>query len=300
MSTPFEVLWNVQKVQQQQLGLDSELLNQLERRRLTDDLLMLAHEEAAELGRLAGGYKRHILRASEAAPGAIANECADLLKTVLALALTNGLSVEDLVQAFHDKTAAVAQKALAERLELTEHCRVICVDVDDVICDLEPWRTDLGALTPEQAAASHKLAATEAMKNRFYANGGFREMKPIEGAMMAFHHLKSLGWKIVLVTARPQWQYKRLYSDTVFWLAEHGFVYDLLLFSRNKVEAVYEHVRPAWPAYFVEDHPGNAAALAEAGIHVLLYDQPYNRNVSASGALTRVANWTEILSVIGV
>lgn len=298
--TPLEALWAVQLQQQQQLGLDPEQLSQLERRRLTDDLLMIAHEEASELGRIAGGYKRHILKSSAVDPAAVAHKCADLLKTTLALAQTNGIDINALVQAFHDKTAAVAQKALAERLELTDECRVICVDVDDVICDLEPWRIDLGALTPEQAAASHKLAATEAMKNRFYANGGFRDMEPIAGAVDAFHALRAAGWKIVLITARPQWQYKRLHSDTVFWLQKHGFVYDLLLFSRNKVEAIYEHVQPAWPAYFVEDHPSNAVALAEAGIHVLMYDQPYNRNVSAKGALTRVASWTEILTVIGV
>jgi uncharacterized HAD superfamily protein len=50
----------------------------------------------------------------------------------------------------------------------------------------------------------------------------------------------------------------------------------------------------------VEDHPKNAEAYAEAGIPVYLFDQPYNRRVSASKLITRVASWAEITSQIGV
>ena len=293
-------MWAAQEQQQRELGLDPSELSDVERRRLGDDLALLLHEEASELGRLSGGYKRHILRANKVDRHAVAFECADVLKTMLAQAQLAGVTLGDLVDAFTQKTEAVRQKALAEHLELSESCRVLCVDVDDVICDLEPWRDELKKLGPVEAAAALRLEASEDMKNAFYSGGRFREMAAVPGAAAGLARISASGIKIVLITARPQWQYKRLHSDTVYWLNREGMTYDLLLFSRNKVEAVYDHVRPAWPIAFVEDHPSNADAIAEAGIQVLLYDQPHNRHVSAKQGITRVASWTEITTKLGV
>lgn len=293
-------LWRAQESQQRELGLDPDQLTDVAKRRLADDLVMLLHEEVTDIGRLAGGYKRHILRERDVDHGAVAHECADVLKLLLAVAQLHGLKIEDLVQAFFDKTAAVSQKAQAERLEMTESCKVLVVDIDDVICDLKPWRDALGVVSEEQAAASLRLQATEDMKNQFYSGGRFREMEPIAGAAEGLSKIRAAKIKTVLITARPQWQYKRLHSDTVQWLAKHNMAYDLLLFSRNKVEAIYDHVQPAWPLAAVEDHPKNAEAYADAGVPVLLFDQPYNRQVSASKLITRVASWSEITAQLGV
>lgn len=293
-------LWGLQAQQQRELGLDPSELSDVERRRLCDDLTLQLHEEVSELGRLSGGYKRHILRAPKANLGAVVIECADVLKTLFSVAQLHGLELSELTIVFVQKTDAVRQKAIAEKLELTRSCRVLCVDVDDVLCDLEPWRDELKKLGPVDTAAALQLEASEDMKNAFYSGGRFRDMAAVPGAAEGLARISAAGIKIVLITARPQWQYKRLHSDTVYWLNREGMAYDLLLFSRNKVEAVYEHVRPAWPIAFVEDHPRNADAIAEAGIQVLLYDQPHNRHVSAKSGITRVASWTEITSKLGV
>lgn len=298
--TLLSALWELQEAQQRELGLDPATLNDVERRKLAGDLVLGLHEEVTDVGRLGGNYKRHILSGPPSTPGAVAVECADALKYLLALAQLHGVTEPELVQAFRDKTAEVSRKAEMERLELTEACRVLVVDVDDVICNLEPWRAALGVVSEEQAVASLKLAATEEMKNTFYAGGRFREMEPIAGAAEGLAACRRARIKIVLITARPQWQYKRLYADTVHWLAKHSMAYDLLLFDRNKVEALYEHVRPAWPFAAVEDHPKNAEAYAAAGVPVYLMDQPYNRQMSAHPLIRRVGSWAEITSQIGV
>lgn len=293
-------LWVAQETQQRELGLDPEQLTDVAKRRLLDDFLMNLHEEVTDIGRISGGYKRHILRERTPDRGAMAQECADVLKLLLAVAQLQGLQIDDLVQAFFDKTAVISQKAEAERIELTHACKILIVDIDDVICDLKPWRDALGVVSEEQAKASLKLKVTEDMKNQFYAGGRFREMDPIAGASEGLARVRAAKIKTVLITARPQWQYKRLHADTVQWLAKHNMAYDLLLFSRNKVEAIYDHVQPAWPMAAVEDHPKNAEAYAEAGVPVFLFDQPYNRQVSASKLITRVGSWSEITAQLGV
>src|SRR6185503_10666390 len=68
-------LWAEQARQQRELGLDPSELNDLERRRVSSDLLLQLHEEVSEIGRLQSGYKRHLLRLPHFSQAALAEEC---------------------------------------------------------------------------------------------------------------------------------------------------------------------------------------------------------------------------------
>src|SRR6478609_1980169 len=103
-------MWALQAQQQRELGLDPNELSDVERRRLCDDLTLQMHEEVSELGRLSGGYKRHILRAPKTNLGAVGIECADVLKTLFCIAQLHGLPPGEMVDAFVQKTNAVRQK----------------------------------------------------------------------------------------------------------------------------------------------------------------------------------------------
>lgn len=293
-------LWALQASQQSALGLDPEALSAVERRALTSDLLLLLHEESGEAGRVLGSYKRHILVHPEIHREALAEELADVVKTVFALGQLHGVLMEDFVDAFKRKTAVVTQKHAAFRLELGQSTKLLCTDLDDVVCDLAPWREELvGRCDADpDATPGERLAASESMKAQFYVHGRFQEMAPVVGAPEALARLKALGWTIVIITARPQWQHKRLYADTLSWLDKHRIAHDLVLFNKDKVEALYEHVVPAWPVAFVEDHERNARALADVGVKVLLYDQPHNQNVAEGDSIRRVRSWAEILEYL--
>jgi NTP pyrophosphatase (non-canonical NTP hydrolase) len=293
-SDSFQTFWNEQGSQQYELDLDPSNMSETERERTIGDLLRLLYEEATELSRLSPSYKRHLLSRSQIDKALVAEEVADVLKTTLALAQTFGLSAHDVTQAFWCKTKVVRDKAEADRVELERDTKVICVDLDDVLCNMVPFRDVVGG-TDVDAPPADKLAAAEKLKERFYVNGGFREMEPVEGASQSMRYLKDLGYTLIVVTARPQWQYKRLYSDTLEWLSRHEIPHDLILFNKDKVEALYEHVTPAWPVVFVEDHERNAKALASVGVRVLLFDQPHNRSLPESENIHRVCGWAEVL-----
>jgi uncharacterized HAD superfamily protein len=145
-----------------------------------------------------------------------------------------------------------------------------------------------------------RVAAEEAFKDKWYRDGSFMECPHIEGAPEALHAIRASGYKIVFITARPQWQYKRLQGDTLQWLDKHNVPHDLLLFNKDKCEALYEHVQPAWPVAFIEDHERNARALSGIGVNVLLYDQPHNQTLSALDGVTRVKNWADVLRMLKV
>lgn len=60
------------------------------------------------------------------------------------------------------------------------------------------------------------------------SSGEYAQAKPVAGARKALLRLRKAGWVIVLYTARHfnHWQV------TVTWLAQHGFVYDQIVFGK--------------------------------------------------------------------
>ena len=212
-------LWRLQFEQQRELGLDPETLSDVERRRQHTDLVTQLHEEASELGRAVGGYKRHVLRAPAVERYAVAIECVDVVKCALATAQLHGVDARMFASLFRAKTREISAKHAAERHTFGE---ILATDLDDVVADLEPWLQELGITTlSERGGPAERLRASESMKEQFYAGGRFRELAPIPGAPEALRRAKAAGFSIVIITARPQWQYKRLQSDTHDWLRAH-------------------------------------------------------------------------------
>lgn len=287
-------MWQIQARQQRSLGLDPDDLGEMERRHAFSDLITLLHEEATELSGVIPVHKRHILRMPPLRKSAITEEIADIFKTTIAIAQMYDVTPSEVYKAFMDKTEAVAQKAEQERLELQHNTRLLCFDLDDVICSLDPWRAELGIYDVRTLDAVDRLSAQEAMKAQFYEGGRFRYMAPVSGAPETLRKARELGYTIAIITARPQLQFKRIRSDTVAWLQNHRIPYDLLIFNRNKVEALHEHIAPAWPIFFVEDLEKNARALAAENVNVLLFTQPHNVGIELPSGIERVDSWDEI------
>jgi len=297
-SDAFGVMWDEQSGQQRELGLDPEHLDDVERGRVITDIVAQAHEEVSELGRLSSAYKRHLLSRPRTDPAMVAEEVADVLKCAIAAAQTFGLTSLDVVEAFSRKTMTVSERARQERVRLEQETPILCFDLDDVICDLSPWRQELDGGIDVDAPPADKLASAERLKEQFYEGGRFREMEPVPGAREALGRFTSEGFHIIIMTARPQWQYKRLYGDTVEWLLEHGIPFHRIMFNKDKVEAVYQHLVPGWPMFFVEDHERNIKALASVGIHVLVYNQKHNEGIQDTENTTRVYDWREIERIV--
>lgn len=292
-------MWTLQAAQQKDLGLDPRHMSDVERRRTTSDLVTLLHEETSDIGRLSGAHKRHLLSTPDMDKHNVGDAIADVLKVTLALAQLHNLDCGDVFEAFKRKTRVVRSKAEGERMRLTHNTKLLCVDMDDVIADLSGWGETLLKARGTAAHGKHTWDMLEAYKSEFYSDGRFRELPPVEGAPEALRLLKHHGFTIVIVTARPQWQYKRLYADTLDWLEREQVPHDHILFGKDKVELVHEHLSPAWPTAFIDDHELNAKSLAKAGIKVMLFDRPHNQGVSIdSDFVRRVTTWTEIVQIL--
>lgn len=82
---------------------------------------------------------------------------------------------------------------------------------------------------------------------------------------------------------------------TQTWIDNHCLYYDNLLFNTgNKFDACN------WigAKTMIEDSPYNAYALMKHGVHVLLFDRPYNRDIKNGELLTRVYSWDNIYDIL--
>lgn len=288
-------IWDEQSRQQTAFGLHPNGLTNVERGRVAKDLLLGLYEEVQELSRCVGQYKQHVLKMPPIEKVNVTEEVADILKYLVSIAQLFGVEANDVYEGFMSKTQVVTSKAYSAKFELERKTKLLGVDLDGCVADISGWQRFMekqGKMADWEA-----IDELEALKAEYYREGGFREVPPIDGAREALREFRAAGFKIVIITARPQWQYKRLYADTIYWLDKQGIEHDILLFNKDKAEALYEHIHPATPAWFIEDRDKHAMELVNVGIKVLLLNYKYNENLEHD-LITRVNNWDEIRQVV--
>ncbi len=135
--------------------------------------------------------------------------------------------------------------------------------------------------TPETTTMCLELSADPAFMER---------LAPVRGALTALGTLRGLGYRVHIVTARPEC----VRGATWRWLRRYGVA--------GCVEAIHcvtdGAAKPAVAralgcAAFVEDNHTTAEALGAAGIRSYLLAAPYNRRPTAHSM--RLAGWAEVL-----
>ncbi|MBI2705417.1 MAG: hypothetical protein HYX32_09035 [Actinobacteria bacterium] len=112
----------------------------------------------------------------------------------------------------------------------------------------------------------------------------FRTMPALEGAAEALWRLSDAGVWIRLITHRlyANWGHAVAVGDTVAWLDEHGIPYRDLCFLGQKPQVEADA--------YVDDAPHNIEALRATGTTVIVFDQPYNRELAG----LRARSWAEV------
>ncbi len=96
--------------------------------------------------------------------------------------------------------------------------------------------------------------------------------------------------EIHFVTARPEAKWEDVTRE---WLRVQGFPYSSVLFREGRKAEGSEGFD-----LFVEDYLENALDLVAQGIHVCLFDQPWNQNSDLPRRCTRVHSWQEVEDVV--
>lgn len=113
------------------------------------------------------------------------------------------------------------------------------------------------------------------------ADGLYRHLEPLEGAIEAIHALKDEGVHVHVVTHRLMRNktYQRVVADTVEWLDYVGLPYHSLGFTGQK-ERIRAHS-------YAEDAPENIEAIRASGLKVFTYDRLYNQPLAGE----RIHTW---------
>jgi uncharacterized protein len=193
---------------------------------------------------------------------------------------------------------------------MTNH-PVIGFDLDDVLfnlmdplCQWHNWAHDTSHTRDDYSSFDlHKVWMCEGAEARsrvwnFYQSEQYRRAFPVEGAIDALREIKK-DFSCVIVTARPE----SMEEETRAWLDVHfPGVFDEVCFTnhfhgdgikRSKSSVCLE----LGVSIFIEDALHNAHDIAGAGIPVLLFDTPWNKE-EVPPPIIRVSSWEEIIEHI--
>jgi 5'(3')-deoxyribonucleotidase len=112
----------------------------------------------------------------------------------------------------------------------------------------------------------------------------FRTMPVIDECAATLWRLSDAGVWIRLITHRlyTNWGHAVAVGDTVAWLDTHGIPYRDLCFLGDKPQVEADA--------YVDDAPHNIAALRATGSPVIVFDQPYNRDLDGP----RARGWADV------
>jgi 5'-nucleotidase len=115
-----------------------------------------------------------------------------------------------------------------------------------------------------------------------------RDLPIIDGAAEALWRLSDAGVWIRVITHRlyVNWSHATAVTDTVAWLDEARIPYRDICFLGAKPEVEADA--------YIDDGPHNVRALRELGNDVIVFDQPYNRDLDGP----RAANWAEAEEIV--
>ncbi|MFA9429134.1 hypothetical protein [Egicoccus sp. AB-alg2] len=135
-------------------------------------------------------------------------------------------------------------------------------------------------LTFEEFEQAHKKAVLE--------DRMFRHMDPLPGVSEALWRLSDAGVWIRIITHRLlfNWAHESSAADTAFWLDQHNIPYRDLCFIGDKPNVGAD--------LYVDDSPSNVLALRGAGRAVIVFDQPYNRDLPSPRAHT----WDDVVALV--
>lgn len=298
MSESFDIRDWFSRQQQQQLNWHAAPSSAAARRAIIKDLLLCLQGEVGELLlRLHSGP--HHLRVKPIDLPTVSHDAIDIIKYVLAIAATAGVTSEQLNETFWAVTETVDDRWRREQADLGGE-RVLVVDIDGCLADFDGGFARWLSKAHPRLDAKANGPSLEAAKQDFYASGGFLLLEPLDGAAQSMTAAKKLGLKIAIITARQKRRHRNVETDTIGWLKRHEMSYDLLIFDRDKAEAICEHVLPATVVAAVEDRLKHAVEITALDIPVILFTEstgftdpriiPVKSWITARGEFTSLFN----------
>ena len=251
-----------------------EQLTADDRTRLTKEYCEALHSEVVEVLNTQN-WKKH--RATPVARrDELLEELVDVQKYLWGLFQVHGITIPEFMRAYDQKSEIVEQRFTQEHElpKLTLGKKVAVVDIDDTVAEFvegfELWALKREpSLTLEDIAPSRDPALRKRLKEKFYAEGGMRELNSLPTAFGAVVKLQDAGYTIVWLTARPITRHPRILGDTIHWLKYFDFPWEYIYWTDlNKALFVLDK----WPTVEVlfDNELAIVADAQEGGVRAYL------------------------------
>lgn len=260
-------LWERQSKQQLN-WYDIETLSSEDKASILDKLLLSLQEEVGDLQKLVDRQKYHVLRRIPPNVNDVSEAGVDIFKMLVSILQLHGVSVRDFVETFSAKSDVVDDKWKREQSQLRQDEEILAVDLDGCIADwIKGFLLFCASRGVVITAEQVNDIMLEPLKDEYHSSGGFLTLGLIDGAKEELELIRAHDVRIVVVTARPYHQFKRIYSDTMVWCREKSIVYDHIIFKKDKAEAIAS-LAPARVLGHVEDRAKHALEVALTGTTV--------------------------------
>jgi len=270
--------------QHDMLSLDFQNLSDSEKVTLTKEYLLHIATEFDELLSAVGTWKTHKLRKEEPPKiSGIIEELVDILKFIINIALVWGITPDDFVEKWKEKTIVNKHKLLQEkRLIALREKPVAIFDVDGVLNDFpEKWISYINSQLKTEFKIRDFLEIPKrvpfeiykSLKHEFYEDFS-SEVEFTDEARRVLTELKRRGVSIVLLTSRPISRYKKFYYEMIVGLNRSGIPFDVLIEDREKGLRIIKDFHNV--LFAVDDEPYYVKDISSYRIRALLYRKPYN------------------------
>jgi hypothetical protein len=208
----------------------------------------------------------------------ISEESIDIFKFLMGIFQIWGITYEDFVKQYWDKTQVVKQRFEQEHsLTLVNKKKCVALDIDGVLLDWETHFLKYANKKLHKHYTHTKDIPTmdyTKVKHEYRDSGAKKNIKAFYDASEFTKKLKKLGYSIVLITSRPYKEYLRIYSDTLFSLKKNDILYDAVYWDEKKHIKILKELPDL--KFIVEDNTKFANEIAQEGYEVFLINRQYN------------------------
>jgi hypothetical protein len=260
-----------------------------EKQQMMKTFVVSLHGEVSDLGS-AINYKDHRLTEKPVNHEAILFKTVDAYRYLLAILNLWEISGEEFTRALTQKDDFLHYRHTLENNKW-EGQDVVLFDMDDVLAEFRSAFCEFATIhtgividpnTPEYyntTAFRENNIDSEEVFREFVRSRLFASLKPNKSFVDVFNDLKSKGFWMQILTARPA-DSLFCYYDTFDWLARHGIEADSVAFSAEKFRWLSDQEFYGKTNVFaIDDSAKHASEYAKHGIDVIVPSTSYNKEV---------------------
>ena len=268
-------------------------LTQEEIEKYTQELTLCAHAELSSLIN-ATNYKSHHVHSSPSFDrDTVLFESIDVIRYMFAVLNTWKINPAEVKSAYESKDNYLTMQENFKNSQWNGLDPVAIVDIDDVLAEFRisfaNWLDEVCNIKADVdsdeyyfiTALSQSNENPEIIFETFLKQDGFKSLPVVPGAIDFLSELKSLGYYVHLLTARPKKELRCLYN-TYSWVRNNEIPCDAIDFSSEKFRwcAKSKYYDKEKIAFAIDDSPKHAEEYAKHGIKCYVPYKNYNKHLT--------------------